>query len=520
MALFGRKKGEGGDGSDGNGVDVVDAGRGEDGVDGGSAGDGGGKGAGGDSLYEVDGAKAGKFFEHARAMHETTNYEYAMTLWLQGMRWEPANVDAFEGFFESADNFMASGKAKGATKEQKKAVEGKGAVPKYLGALLEWGAKRTDWRLGLRVMQAAAKLELGEQVHWVAKMVVVFASNDKKAKKADFIDMMESLAAVGDFDLAEKAGTLAAEQDPQDAKLIARVKNMSAEAAMSRAGFQGEGVSQGHFRQNIKDSSRQQELEDEESLSKDEATLGRLIQKETARVKSNPDDTDAWGKLLRHLKERGTPSDEERAYKLSMQAYKRFGAFKWRDEAGEVKIRIARRKVRAMREEAGADPSKRGRYEAGQKKLLEIELEEFKLRVEAYPTDLKVKYEYGRRLFLAERFEEAIEQFQRSKDASGLGNAVRKHLALSFLQLGWMTEAEDTFREAIANHPTTGDTLALELRYGLMDALEGRARDERDVEAAKEALELAGKIAMQDFAFKDIKERRSGLQALFAELRG
>ena len=508
VALFGKKKGGGGEG-DGEGVGEVGGGVAEGGGDGVVA-----KG------YTHDPEKAQKFFDHARAMHETMNFAYAMTLWLQGMRFDPQDMNAFESFFESADNFMASGKAKGATKEQKAAIEGKGEINRYLQSLLAWGAKRSDWKLGLRAMEAGAKLGLDEQVHWMGGIVLAFAANDKKAKKGDYVALMEALEATGAYEQAERAGAMAVEQDPQDAKLIARVKNMSAEAAMSRGGFEGQGgVSQGHFRRNIKDAAKQKELEEEESLSKDEATLGRLIERERERVKANPDDQDAWGKLLRHLRERGTEADESRAYKLAMKAHEKFGSFRWREAAGDIKLRVAHRKVRGLREAASADPSKKGALAEAERKLLEMEVEEFGLREEAYPTDLKIKYEYGKRLFAVGRYEEAVERFQRAKDASGIANRVRLALARSFTKMGWLGEAEDTFRQAIEGHGSAGDRLALELRYGLMEVLESLARDEGDMERAKEALELAGKIAMQDFSFRDIKDRRTSLQGLVNELK-
>ncbi len=52
-----------------------------------------------------------------------------------------------------------------------------------------------------------------------------------------------------------------------------------------------------------------------------------------------------------------------------------------------------------------------------------------------------------------------------------------------------------------------------------MEVLEQKARNEEDVEAAKEAMSLAGEIAMQQFGYKDITERRRELQTLVNELK-
>ncbi len=513
MALFKRKKG------DEEGGDVA--------VEGGGAGAGDGGGGGGKKkggVAEHDPEKARKFFTHARAMHESANYSYAMVLWLKGMKWDPQDMDAFESFFDSADNFMATReKGKGATKEQRKEIEGKDVVSRYLAGLLLWGGDRMDIGAGQRAMEGAAGLGLGEQTHWIGERLLAIAANSKKAKKETFVALMGSAEEVGDYALAERAGSLAIEMDPQDAKLIARVKNMSAQAAMERAGFEGgQGVDSGHFRRNIKDSSKQQELEEEESLSKTEETIGRLLTRAKTRVKSNPDDRDAWGQLIRLFNERGQAEDLKNAYAAGMKAYERFGEYRWRLMAGDVKMKVARQKLRGLRDAAAGDAGdgeKAAAYREFEGKVRELELAEYQERVENYPTDLKLRYELGKRLFESGRYEDAVEQFQRAKDASGLGDQVRLYLARAFMEMGWVTEAEDTYRDAIAAHGSVGDRLGLDLRYGLMNALERRGRDSSDMDAAKEALELAGKIAMQDFGYRDIKDRRKSLQGLVEELR-
>ncbi|MFW6336476.1 MAG: hypothetical protein ACOC3G_05050, partial [Phycisphaeraceae bacterium] len=60
--------------------------------------------------------------------------------------------------------------------------------------------------------------------------------------------------------------------------------------------------------------------------------------------------------------------------------------------------------------------------------------------------------------------------------------------------------------------------VALELRYMLMDALEQRARREKDAAVAKEARKLASEILQQNVNFRDIKTRIENLRQLTDEL--
>ena len=499
MALFGKKKDNAGDG-DGQTATVEAAGG-----------------------FQPDAAKASKFFQHAKAVHDSTNYEYAVTLWLQGLRWDPADMSGLESFFDSAQNFMATGKAKGPTKDQVKNFGGKTPVDRYLVALLQWGTRPADWQAGLKAMEAANKIdtEMGEHIHWIGEKVLAIAANDqKKAKKDHFVTLMRLFRDAGSFNKAVQAGEIGIRLDPTDSKLVAEVKNMSAEATMSAGGYESQ--SEGGFRKNIRDDQKQRELTEDDAVVKTEETLARVIDREKLRLQENPDDQNVIGKLGRLLRERGTPEDEKLAYKVLMSGYERTSNYKFKMEAGEINMRVARRKVRKITDAAAASPEDadlQAKAKGATKKLLELEIDEFAERVKNYPTDLGLKFELGKRQYQLGDFEEAVRQFQLAKDASGISGQARFFLAQCFLKLDFISEAENTFRDAIsARGQDTGD-LTLQLRYGLMEVLEQKARAEEDYEAAKEAMSLAGEIAMQQFGYKDITERRRELQTLVNELK-
>lgn len=465
--------------------------------------------------------KAAVFFKHAEAVHDSGNYEYAMTLWLQGLAKDPTDMHALERYMESAANFMASSGGKGATKDQLKNFGGRGTLDGYLKALLVWGAKPVDWTSGLKAMELAAKLELVEQVQWLGEKVMTIAKGSGKAKKDTFVKFMELFASVGAYSDAEKAGEAATALDPTDSKLIARVKNMSAERTMQATGFSGN-AKDVDFRKSIKDVDKQRELEEEDALVKTDETLGRMIERSKERLTEDPDDQNEVGKLAKLLLERGKQEDEKSAFKLLMEAYKRFDVYRFKQQAGDINLRVARRKVAALREKAASNQSDRdakATYESAAKKLLGMEIVEYEERVSNYPTDMQLQYELGRRKFLQADYEGAISHLQRAKESARIAVRVMNILAQCFLALGWNDEAEQTYREAIDGHDVQSDDLALELRYGLMESIARRAEAEEDLDAAKEALGLAGKIAMQQIDYKDVREKREQLQALTKKLK-
>ncbi|MFI4855727.1 MAG: tetratricopeptide repeat protein [Phycisphaerales bacterium JB065] len=475
------------------------------------------------SGFQPDATKAAKFFQHAKAVHDSTNYEYAVTLWLQGLRWDPSDISGLEAFFDSAQNFMASGKAKGPTKDQLKNFGGKSAVDRYLVSLLQWGTRPADWQAGLKAMEAANRIDtdMGEQIHWIGEKVLAIAANDqKKAKKDHFVTLMRLFRDAGSYNKAVQAGEIGIRMDPTDSKLIAEVKNMSAEATMSAGGYDNR--AEGGFRKNIRDDQKQRELTEDDAVVKTEETLARVIEREKQRLQDSPNDQNVIGKLARLLRERGTPEDEKLAYRVLMGGYERTSNYKFKMEAGEINMRVARRKVRKITDAAAENPEDQelqAKAKSAMRKLIELEIEEYTERVKNYPTDLNLKYELGKRQFQLGNYEEAVRHFQLAKDASGISGQARYYLAQCFLKLDFISEAENTFRDAIASRSDDTGDLTLQLRYGLMEVLEQKARSEEDLDAAKEAMALAGQIAMQQFGYKDITERRRALQDLVNELK-
>lgn len=108
--------------------------------------------------------KAQAFFDRAKTVHESENYEYAMQMWLSGLRWDPSSMDGLKGFINSSEVFVATSGKKGVSKETKSAIATKGPVGKYISALLDFGLKRIDTNNAIKVTTAASALGLNEPV--------------------------------------------------------------------------------------------------------------------------------------------------------------------------------------------------------------------------------------------------------------------------------------------------------------------------------------------------------------------
>lgn len=472
-----------------------------------------------------DPQKAAKFFEHARTTYESTNYQYAMQLWLQGLKHAPDNMDAVEGFFRAAASFAGESK-KGPDRSVSKALEGKEPTARYVLALLDHGVKPLDVANALKAFEIAAKLDLMEPAYLLGERAMAVASRDRKPKKDTWVKLMSLFSNIGVYDKATQCGERAVAIDPSDGPLQAKVRNMSAEATMSNAGFGDKGVETGGFQKNIRNIEQQQQLDEEDRIAKDSSTQESLIQRAEADYASRPDDVPAAEQLIRRLLERGEEKDEVRAYHIAKQAHETTGKASFRVTAGDINLKQARRKVAAIRAQAKSSTDEKVQKTLGSAdaKLNEMELKEYEWRVAEFPSDNSYRLQLATRLINkgerdATAYEAAIPLLQKAKSDVKLRADALRLLGEAFSAIGFLSEAVASTREALATHGEGTDAKAMGLQYALLLLLKRHAKESRDVAAAEEAEQIASKIAIQDFGYRDIREQRDEIKALLTELR-
>lgn len=496
MAIFGKKKGSG---------DSADT----------------DKPAKGKSGFAPDPGKAKSWFKHAEVSHQSTNYEYAMTCWLKGLGFDPANLEALQNYYKSAQAFAAGQSKPGPTKEQLKSIDAKGPIAKYQTALLQWGGKPLDAAAALKVVEAAGGLQLRECAAWLGEFALRAARAEPKPRKDAFVKLLDAFAKLELWTLATKAGEDAVTLDRNDGALADRVKQVSAKAAMHTGGFDQAGE-EGGFRKNIRDSAAQERIRQQQSVVKSEDAAADVIEEARADYESRPEDRNSIGKYVRALLARGKEDDEKLAREILLKAYKALKEERMREQAADIQLRWGKRKLEALKQAAEANPSDaaaKEAFEEGKVEHIKLEAEEYAQRVRAYPTETAYKYELGRRLFLLGQYEEAIRFLQEAQNDAKRRVRVLNLLGQSFQKLGWHSEAVGMLRQAAEAHHSSDDDLALDLRYGLMKALEGQGREQRDVEAVEEAIKLASAIAMKQIGYRDVRALRDELQKLLKELR-
>ncbi|MHC4976767.1 MAG: tetratricopeptide repeat protein [Planctomycetota bacterium] len=470
-----------------------------------------------------DPRKAERWFEHARTSHDSTNYDYATTCWLNGLAFDPANIDALQSFLNSAQAYAQSAKKPGPSKDQLKNIGGKTPVDRYVTSLLQWGTSvPLDASYAVKATEHAATLGLTASARWIGEYALRSARSEPKKKKDTFVRLKDSMIRVDAYDIATKAAEDAVTLDPNDVALKDEVRNLSAQSAMNTGGFEN-ATEEGSFRKRIKDGDAQQKIREASQVVKTEEVAERVVSEAKEDYESRPDDTHAAGKYIKTLLERGTAADEQEARAILKKLYESTKEFRWRQQLGDLEIRIERRKVAAVKkrlEASPADDAIKVEYQKVYTAFVEKEAREYEARVEAYPTDTRFKYELGRRLYLLGKYPEAIKHLQEAQEDSKLRIHVLHILGQAFEKLGWHAEAVGMLRQSVDSHHSDTDELGMSLRYALLSALENQAKQDKNIDSAEEALKLSSALAMKRIDYRDVVEKRQSLQQLILALKG
>ncbi len=477
--------------------------------------------------YEIHADKAAAWFRQAQTAADTRNYEYAITCYLTGVKFDPTSLEIHKTLFDLASMYRSSGGKSASGREVRELLGDKRPIDRFAAAELEWLKNATDPQLALKFMDIAAELGLNEVGEWVGGIGLNAAmsatgAGSPKARKSALVDFMERFEALGKFALAVKCGEGALAIDRNDAPLAGRVRNLSAKATMNQGRYEENVGQEGSFRGSIRDLEGQKALNDEDSLSVTEEAAQRRVDRTRAEFEANPNDGNVILKYADMLRKEGSEKNEIEAMKVLIGGFKSLKEYRFKLLADDIKMSINRRRLRTKRENATAagDAAKLAEVEKNEQMVFQDEISIFEERCKAYPTDLNWKYQLGTRLFEAGRFHDAIPMLQEAQQDPRVRPRALHMIGICFLKEGWFDEAVESLRQAVDLYEIKDDENHLSMRYDLLTALEQYAREHKDLAAAEEAGKIASGIAMKQLTYRDIKARRDALRELVKQLRG
>lgn len=514
MALFGfgKKKGSGdstagGNGGEGNGAD-----------DNGGAGD--------NNIYKRNPRKADAFFRHAETTADARNYDYAIEMYVNGLKHDIDNVKRYEQLYDVSTRRKVGGGKPAGIKEKMKAKGASGSVEKLMAALKLWALDPINPAPLVDTMEQAVSLEqqtgedvgLGDVVYWMGGHALQTIKTIKKTDKL-LRRMVVCFEQISAFDKAVEAQKLIARNNPEDNQVFTKLKELEAEQTMQTAKY-GE-AGEGGFRASMRDADKQRAYEQEESISKTEDVKQQIAERRRAEYEENPDDLDRLLKLVEALAALETDEAELEAISLLKKAHEQSGQYRHKMRIGDIKMKQVNRYMRKLRAKMEAHPDNpelRAKYEKIRNDRLIFELKEYEQRVKNYPTDLGLKYQYGRRLHQTGRFDDAIGMFQQATSDPKVRTLSYQFLGDCYIRKDWLDEAIETLNKGFDLHPVKDDRAGLDLNYMRMTAYKTSAEKHKNPEHAREALKIASNILQSNINYRDIRLQVDQLRELAKKL--
>jgi len=451
-------------------------------------------------------AKAYAFFERARKAADTENFDYAIEMYLEGIRYDP---DALEQghlrLFELAMNRQGKDGKKPSMMERIKRMRGKTPLEQMLNAEYLLAKDPDHLPYAEAMLKAAVAGGYRRTVGWIANLVFQANNASSRPSANTYVLLKDSYKAIGQYDKAIVACQLASKLKPQDADLADEFKNLTAELTMARGKYDQEG----DFRQSIKDREEQEKLQSQQAVVKTEDYKQSAVDEARTEYTQDPNLPKNIFGLAQALSEMQESKADNEAIDLLEKAYKTKKDFSFKQRAGLIRMKQLRRKIRRAKaavEARGDDSEAKTRLSKLKARLNSVELEHYGLCVANYPTDLQAKFEYGSRLIRNKKFDEAIPLFQEAqKDPRHKISSMDK-IGLCFFLKGWYADAIDIFTQAIDAYEIKDDGVAKELRYNLARSYEQKGNTEK-------ALEIFRKIAQLDFGYRDVRQRVDKLRS-------
>ena len=444
--------------------------------------------------------KAMAFFDRAEQVAATNNFDYAIDMYIEGLRRAP---DALEQGHKPLRRNSLIRQGKGGKKpsmmEKMKRSRGKTPLDNMLNAEYLLAKDPDNLSSAEAMLKAAIAGSYEKTALWIADLIFEASKASEKPNLQTFLLLKDSYSYIGQYSKAVSACGYAIKLKPTDGALADELKQLSANMAVKKGRYE----EKGDFRNSIKDRENQEKLQSQQNVVKSEDFRITAIEDAKAALAKQPDSANHINKLADALADLENDQADAEAAKLLEDAYQKNGDFSFKRHQGLLRIKSIRRNLRKAKALAEAKPTdskaKDGLTQAV-RVLLAAELEHYRLCVENYPTDMRMKYEYGVRLMQAQKYDEAIPFLQESRNEPGHKISAMSKIGMCFFMKGWFSEATETFKQAMAAHEIKDDTLGKELLYNLARAYEQQEQN-------TEALDSYRKLAQMDFGYKDVSQR-------------
>ena len=440
-------------------------------------------------------AGADPFFGRAEQVAETGNWDFAIQMYLDGIRRDPDNVErGHQPLREVAmKRAMMGGKGAGMM-DRLKARPGKDALEALLRAEAVMSKEPGNLEAMQTVLRSAQRLELTTTIPWICAIMLEGQKLAKRASKRTLVEIANAFAALELFGRALEAADMAEQLDGRDADLHKLVTALSTQHTMQKGKYGQEG----DFTKGVKDMDRQMELAQTDAMVKDKRYLEANVESSRSEYLQSPTVPGKINAYVEALLKFEDNARENQAVDVLSKAHEETGAYQFKLRIGDIRIRQMTRRFRELKE---ADRNVEATQQARQQ--LAFELEEYGERSVNYPTDLSIRYELGKRQYLAGRYDDAIASLQRAGNDPRRRLQAMLYLGRAFAKKDWLREAVKTYEDALDGDVPEQRTKELLYELGLV------LERTEDLEKAED---IYSRLAQVDYQYKDVRDRIEGIR--------
>ena len=461
--------------------------------------------------------QAENFFKRAKEISGGGNHDYAIQMYLEGLQRNPDALAAHQALMEQALRRQAAGgkkaglmatlKLKLGRKGSQGQIFSRGGSKDAAGELLEAESVWVKDPMNLSLVDGVVEKMLSAgclvSAGWLAGWLAEANSRAEKPDGSRFSMLADVFAQLDRPDKAVEACQAAAAVLPNNMELSTKLKNMLALQTMQKGKYTDEG-----FRQSLQDGEHQDKLQESETLHRRKNAADENIARARKSLEENPSESSKVMALVEALLLKDDEAGEEEAIQVLQKAHQQSGAYRFKQRAGEVRLRANRRNSRLMRAKVEAQPEDQElerAYKQMLKEHLEVELEHFQDSAKYYPTDMRLRYEMGRRFLQLGRYDEAIPALQDGQRDPKNHLRALSLLGQCFFMKKWYPDAIDVYLRALESPDAAAGNTGKELQYYLGRAYEADGKLE-------EAAKAYSTVAQIDFLYKDVRKRLERLR--------
>ena len=440
--------------------------------------------------------KGKPFFDRADQVAETGNWDYAIEMYLQGIAREPEELQRGHHKLREAalQRKAAGGKGAGFLDKMKRKPD-KDPVESLVNA--EWLMSREPGSPAhlKHVVTAAQAGGWVEVVQWAGGVLYDVNRMSKKPSKEIYTFLTQIYDDTELYTEGVRACQAAIQLDPNNSDLTNALRDLSAKETIQKGKYDQEG----DFTKAVKDLKGQMETVKKDQVSQDQAFLVEQAAKARVAYEAEPTVAGKINALVDALTRMDSESFENEAIDVLAKAHADSGAYRFKMRIGDIKMRQMTRRYHKLFKAGQKD-----RATEVAKQQLAFEMQEYSERAANYPTDLGIKYELGRRQFVAGQYDDAIATLQQARRDPQHRIGAMNILGLAFFKKDWHTEAAETFEQALADDISERRRTELTYNLGLTYQAIGDA---------EKALAQYSNVAQLDYNYKDVRTRIEQLRA-------